>query len=88
MCGIVTFLRDDHYRPLPTNKCHVGVRSRHFKVQGGLMCVGGGVFVGHYGIISSSINMKRTGDTVHEFTSSIADDPHSIYFRKEDTWVT
>ena len=32
--------------------------------------------------------MKHTGDTVHEFTGSIADDPHSIYFRKKNTWVT
>lgn len=32
--------------------------------------------------------VKRTSDTVHEFTGSIADDPHSIYFRKENAWVT
>lgn len=38
--------------------------------------------------VACTINMKHTGNTVHEFTGSIADDPHSIYFRKENTWVT
>lgn len=49
-------------------------------------------FVGISYVIPTSdfwINcMKRTGDAVHEFTSSITDYPHSIHFRKENTWVT